>query len=74
METRFLRSESPPEGRAKYRNNIPPTPRYAAASTPGGSFVEFVSTQAIKTKVITGDADLKGGGDVRERLRVRCVS
>ena len=26
METRFLRSESPPEGRAKYRNNIPPTP------------------------------------------------
>ena len=25
METRFLRSESPPEGRAKYRNNIPPT-------------------------------------------------
>ena len=28
METRFLRSESPPEGRAKYRNNIPPTPIY----------------------------------------------
>ena len=25
METWFLRSESPPEGRAKYRNNIPPT-------------------------------------------------
>ena len=25
METQFLRSESPPEGRAKYRNNIPPT-------------------------------------------------
>ena len=25
METRFLRSESPPEGRAKYWNNIPPT-------------------------------------------------
>ena len=25
METRFLRPESPPEGRAKYRNNIPPT-------------------------------------------------
>ena len=49
-------------------------PRHAAASTPGGSFVEFVSTQAIKTKVIIGDADLKGGGDVRERLQVRCVS
>ena len=26
METRFLRSESPPEGWAKYWNNIPPTP------------------------------------------------
>ena len=25
METRFLRSESPPEGQAKYWNNIPPT-------------------------------------------------
>ena len=25
METQFLRSESPPEGRAKYQNNIPPT-------------------------------------------------
>ena len=49
-------------------------PHHAAASTPRGSFVEFVSTQAIKTKVIVGDADLKGGGDVRERLRVRCVS
>ena len=26
METRFLRSESPPEAQAKYWNNIPPTP------------------------------------------------
>ena len=26
METRFLRSESPPEGWAKYWNNILPTP------------------------------------------------
>ena len=25
MEIRFLRSESPPEGQAKYQNNIPPT-------------------------------------------------
>ena len=25
MENQFLRSESPLEGQAKYRNNIPPT-------------------------------------------------
>ena len=25
MENRFLRSEPPPEGQAKYQNNIPPT-------------------------------------------------
>ena len=25
MENQFLRSESPPEGQAKYWNNIPPT-------------------------------------------------
>ena len=29
METRFLRSESPPEGWAKYQNNIPPTAEHA---------------------------------------------
>ena len=34
METRFLRSESPPEGRAKYRNNIPPTPKTVRMATP----------------------------------------
>ena len=43
-------------------------PHHAAASTPRGSFVKFVLTQAIKTKVIVGDTDLKGGGDVRECL------
>ena len=41
---------------------------HAAASTPGGSFVKFILTQATETKVIIGDADLKGGGDVREHL------
>ena len=25
MENQFLRSEPPPEGQAKYQNNIPPT-------------------------------------------------
>ena len=51
METRFLRSESPPEGRAKYRNNIPPTTSRFMAWKPSYGDVEvagFLFTYSLE--------------------------
>ena len=49
METWFLRSESPPEGQAKYWNNIPPT---AVPHHTGSLSLGFYTARTVQTPTI----------------------